>query len=132
MAVDHNPLHRVGVLFDMYMHAVSEVLDTAEIRGALEDLNLSPSTLRLMLVSDARRVVGLAPAELAAYEDKWSMVAPEQGDSDFEGVTWAVWLLAAMAVALLLCGALAAWVWDGSSSAYWLCGKGHGPSVPPY
>ena len=55
-------------LFDMYMSALDFVLAEPEIRSALDDLELSGTTLRMKMVSGAERVLSAAPQEYAAYK----------------------------------------------------------------
>ncbi|MED7931572.1 hypothetical protein SMD20_45645 [Nonomuraea sp. LP-02] len=68
MRAGHNPLKDDAVLFDMYMHALTEVLGKDEIRSALDEVDVSANQMRHMLVSDAGRVLALAPEEFAAYQ----------------------------------------------------------------
>jgi hypothetical protein len=63
-----NPLVDDLALFDIYMSALDEVIANSEIRAALDELRVSPNTLRMQMITQARRVFEGVPREFAAYE----------------------------------------------------------------
>jgi hypothetical protein len=68
-------------LFDMYMAAVDEVMAEPEIRGALNELRLTPQSLRGRMVAAAAQIMKAAPQEFAAYENALNDVtgSPDKG-----------------------------------------------------
>jgi hypothetical protein len=68
-SVKNNPLHRDPVLFDMYMSALDRVLADKELGVVFDEFGLTRATLRMRMVTTARRVFESAPRELAAYEN---------------------------------------------------------------
>src|ERR1700728_2894687 len=78
-----NPLMRDPWLFDMYMAAVDEVMAEPEIRGALNELRLTPQSLRGRMVAAAAQIMKAVPQEFGAYEDALNDVTggPDKGSS---------------------------------------------------
>lgn len=64
-----NPLYQDTVLFNLYMSALDDVLGDQEIRAASDEFAISPAALRMMMVTDARRVFAAAPQQFATYEE---------------------------------------------------------------
>jgi hypothetical protein len=64
-----NPLSSDHELFQMYMHALDTVLGVRDVRGSFDEFGLSAGTLRVKMVYDARRVLGTAAQEFAAYQN---------------------------------------------------------------
>lgn len=119
---DRNPLLEDIALFDLYMRALTEVLDQDEIRDALDELNISPNRVRHMLVSDARRVLALAPEEFAAYQAARTLVADPVEDDAFAGVRWAGTVLLIAGPVLLAAGLVANLVWAWGWILFWAAG----------
>lgn len=69
-----NPLSSDYELFRLYLHALDAVLGARDVRRSFDEFGLSAGTLRMKMVSDARRVLGIAAQEFTAYE---SAVASE-------------------------------------------------------
>lgn len=67
-AVLPNPLADDLALFDIYMSALDEVIANQEIRAALDEFRVSPNTLRMQMITQARQVLEGVPHEFAAYE----------------------------------------------------------------
>jgi hypothetical protein len=67
-SVRFNPLVDDLVLFGIYMSALDEVIANREIRAALDEFGVSPNTLRMQMITQARRVFEEVPQEFAAYE----------------------------------------------------------------
>jgi hypothetical protein len=67
-AVWSNPVYDDLALFEIYLSALDEVIDNPEIRAALDELRVSPQTLRMQMLTQARRVLEGVPQEFAAYE----------------------------------------------------------------
>lgn len=67
-AVWSNPLVDDLALFDIYMSALDEVIANQEIRAALDEFRVSPNTLRMQMITQARQVFEGVPQEFAAYE----------------------------------------------------------------
>ena len=61
-AVWSNPVYGDPALFEIYLSMLDEVIDNPEIRAALDELRISPQTLRMQLITQARRVLAGAPA----------------------------------------------------------------------
>ncbi len=78
-----NPLMRDPSLFDMYMAAVDEVMAEPEIKGALNELRLTPQSLRGRMVAAASQIMKAVPQEFGAYEDAFNDVTggPGKGSS---------------------------------------------------
>ncbi|MGW2219963.1 hypothetical protein ACWCSD_33670 [Nonomuraea sp. NPDC001684] len=118
----HHPLFEDPVLFDLYMRALTGVLDQDEIRSALDELGVSPNRLRSMLVTDAGRVLALAPEEFAAYEmARTATRAPVERDPFF-GVRWAGVILLIAGVVLLAAALAANLIWTWGWVLFWAGG----------
>ncbi|WP_440106217.1 hypothetical protein [Streptosporangium sp. H16] len=131
MAVDRNPLHEDFVLFNMYMTALDHVLSRAEIKDAMEDFGLRGSTLRVMLLADARRILSLAPREFAAYQAELvhrQDIGCDGTDlrhrvDEFGELTWLGRGIAAAGAAMIVCGLVTRWLWDWSWILFWAGGS---------
>lgn len=69
-----NPLSSDYELLRLYLHALDTVLGARDVRSSFDEFGLSAGTLRMKMVSDARRVLGIATQEFTVYE---SAVASE-------------------------------------------------------
>jgi hypothetical protein len=69
-----NPLWSDYELFQMYLHALDTVLGAWDVRRSFDEFGLSAGNVRMKMVHDARRVLGIAVQEFTAYE---SAVASE-------------------------------------------------------
>ncbi|MFF4128350.1 hypothetical protein ACFYYP_32910 [Microbispora rosea] len=121
MAAERNPLHDDPALFEMYMSALDQVLSQPEIKRALDDFDLSASTIRLMLVADAARVLNLAPREFAAYRSQLAQRATGASDqADELGALAQIGrVFAAAGGVLIVAGFTARWLWDQSWIMLW-------------
>ncbi len=120
MRADHNPLKDDVVLFDMYMHALTEVLGKDEIRSALDEVGVSANQMRHMLVSDAGQVLALAPEEFAAYmAARTSTVYDGALDAI---VRWAGRTLLFAGAALIAGGLATVWWWSWGWILFWAGG----------
>ncbi|QYC41729.1 hypothetical protein Nocox_20605 [Nonomuraea coxensis DSM 45129] len=117
---DHNPLADDVALFDMYMHALTEVLGKDEIRSALDEIGVSTNQLRHILVSDARQVLALAPEEFAAYEAARTSTV-DDGDLD-SVMRWAGRTLLVLGAALIAGGLATVWWWSWGWILFWAGG----------
>ncbi|HTW00019.1 MAG TPA: hypothetical protein VMF87_06930 [Streptosporangiaceae bacterium] len=63
-----NPVYDDLALFEIYMGALDEVIANPEIRAAIDEFRISPHTVRMKMIGQARRVLEGAPQEFAAYE----------------------------------------------------------------
>ncbi|MFF0771343.1 hypothetical protein ACFYUK_20820 [Nonomuraea wenchangensis] len=118
----HNPLKDDAVLFDMYMHALTEVLGKDEIRSALDEVDVSANQMRHMLVSDAGRVLALAPEEFAAYQAARTSAVYDGDPDSFNAVRWAGRTLLAAGAALVAGGLATVWWWSWGWILFWAGG----------
>jgi hypothetical protein len=79
--VRSNPLAQDVALFNVYMIALDEVIANPEIRAALDEFRISPNTLRMQMITQARRVFEGVPQEFASYEAIRGSSAQEARDA---------------------------------------------------
>ena len=131
--IGSNPLSRDAVLFEMYMSALDDVLNGPEIRGAYEELNLSPATMRMRMVSQAASVLGSLPREFTAYKNvvdrELSVSGADSGrvtqffSGDLSSIARRLWVsVTAAGATLAVCGLASFMAWPWTESLIWLGG----------
>jgi hypothetical protein len=128
-----NPLAADPALFDMYMSALDIVLAEPEIRGTFDEFGLSAATLRMQMVSIARRVLQASSEEFASYQAE---LARELDTTDINpnhitygsnleptAILRLLWIGLGSVGAFTLVGGLASLAaWSGAQSLIWAGG----------
>jgi hypothetical protein len=86
------------------MHMLDDLLETKEIRSALQELNISKLKIRMEMTKDFEKVLSEAPTEFAAYKDAFKLYGPEESSKEATGVEGDPFLKRALYIAAIAYG----------------------------